>query len=216
MIGRYSKPNSDDSRRRRARPTGGPTPEKARERVEQGFRNFLWSTHDFVIQDIFRRHLGPGRYHLTDVAKGAMLAKNARKCRFDRYDRWFESLLDELGLLCLHGAAVVAIGNLVGDYLQSGVRKVIEVTGGSVYRIPHYSSVAVRHHLKYADDHEEEFGRFAASSRRSPRSIRQSTSCTSLVSRKRCGLRYSRGSKRRVSGTGSWPQRSGTKERSVI
>lgn len=145
-----------------------PTPEKARKRVEQGLKNFLWSSRDFVIQYIFRRQLGQSEYHLTDMAKGAMLAMQAAEGREDRYDRWFDSLLTELRLACLPGATVIAIGNRVGEYLDSRDREVCEATGGGIYRLPHYSSVAVRHHLRFADDNRDAFEAYMAGFTREP------------------------------------------------
>src|SRR5438105_177291 len=49
--------------------------DEARQKVEAGFRNFLFSVEDFILHLCVRRYLcGAGkRYHITDLSKGAML-----------------------------------------------------------------------------------------------------------------------------------------------
>src|SRR4051812_17984325 len=44
----------------------------ARSRVEAGFRNFLYSTEDFILHFCVRRYLcgTSERYHVTDFSKG--------------------------------------------------------------------------------------------------------------------------------------------------
>jgi hypothetical protein len=70
------------------------TRERARLRINAGFRNFLPSDDVAILHFCIRRYLcSPGqRYYITDVSKGAMLVKEAGGEREQRYDRWFDLL----------------------------------------------------------------------------------------------------------------------------
>src|SRR5258706_9281219 len=54
-------------------------PEEATSKVDAGFRNFMSSIEDFLLHFSIRQYLCSSiqRYHLTDLAKGAMLVKDA-------------------------------------------------------------------------------------------------------------------------------------------
>jgi len=99
--------------------TGG-SEENARLRVEAGFRNFLFSTEDFIVHFCVRHYLcGPTeRYHITDFSKGAMRVKDAARARSQRYDRWYPLLVEEIELLCASpSAGIVAFGKDVSQHL---------------------------------------------------------------------------------------------------
>jgi hypothetical protein len=96
------------------------TPEVARERVAKGFRNFTWSIEDFILHTAVRRYLcGPGQtYHLTDVAKGAMLVKRAQVDRPARYARWYGLLEQEIEAVAKPTAKFFAVGQAVDKELR--------------------------------------------------------------------------------------------------
>jgi len=94
--------------------------QEARAKVRAGFRNFLSSMEDFIVHFCARHYLcGPAqRYHITDVSKGAMLVSRARAQRGERYDRWYDLLLDELDLVATRDAVMVAVGRAVAQFLE--------------------------------------------------------------------------------------------------
>src|SRR4051812_6720269 len=77
------------------------SPDEARARVEAGFRNFVFSIEDFILHFCIKHYLceGTGRYHVTDLSKGAMPIKRASIARSDRYERWYELLVEEVDLV---------------------------------------------------------------------------------------------------------------------
>ena len=94
--------------------------EKARSRVDSGFRNFIFSIEDFILHFCARRYLCRGleqRYHITDLSKGAMLVERARIARAKRYDRWYALLEEELELLSSAETGFVAVGKKVSEHL---------------------------------------------------------------------------------------------------
>jgi hypothetical protein len=112
--------------------------DQARARVEAGFRNFLFSIEDFILHYCARRYLcGPGeRYYITDFSKGAMLVARAGLARVQRYDKWYALLQEEIDLVAVPNAGIVAVGKVVSDHLKRcGFRRPFT-------RVIHYSSQA--------------------------------------------------------------------------
>ena len=77
--------------------------EEARSKVDAGFRNFVNSIGDFILHFCARQYLcrPEESYHITDLAKGAMLVDHARRGRKERYDAWYPLLKDEIDLVLL-------------------------------------------------------------------------------------------------------------------
>jgi len=94
-------------------------------------------------------------YYLTDLTKGAMPVKIAWENRFERYDRWYPLLLDELALVARPSCTVFAIGRAVEHYLS---RKTFE---WPMVGLLHYSRQAARHRERAIQGREKEFERFA-------------------------------------------------------
>jgi hypothetical protein len=92
----------------------------AMSRVEAGFKNFLFSTEDFILHFCVRQYLcGPTeRYHITDFSKGAMLVKDAGRARELRYNKWYPLLLREIQLCATPSAGIVAVGKDVCRHLK--------------------------------------------------------------------------------------------------
>lgn len=112
----------------------------AQRKIDAGFRNFLYSTEDFLLHYAIRKYLcARGEtYHITDMSKGAMRADDARQERPARYDRWYDLLQQELELLTKPWVTTIwAIGNPPHDHLRK--------RGRCVRRILHYSRVAAVH-----------------------------------------------------------------------
>ena len=114
--------------------------DEAQSKVAAGFRNFLFSFEDFILQFCARRYLcgTGGRYHITDLAKGAMLVKLAALVRRERYDRWYALLLEEIDLIATPRAGIVAVGNSVSRHLQQ------KTFPRPFARVIHYSGQAAR------------------------------------------------------------------------
>ena len=112
--------------------------EKARERIESGFRNFAWSAEDFILHFCAEKYLcqDEATYYITDCAKGAMLGDNAAKDRANRWQRWYQLLHEELQLVAQSNAPVIAIGKEVHSFL--GWQMLPNVAGW----IPHFSGQA--------------------------------------------------------------------------
>jgi hypothetical protein len=96
------------------------TAEQARSKVEAGFRNFLPSDEISILHFCIRRYLcrPAERYHITDISKGAMLVEHAGPAREQRYDRWYPLLQEELELCASPSAGIIAVGNVVSQYLR--------------------------------------------------------------------------------------------------
>src|SRR5712692_139045 len=94
--------------------------DEARSKVEAGFRNFLPSDDVSILHFCIRHYLwGPEeRYHITDLSKGAMHVGNANQDRFERYDRWYGLLKEEINLVATPSTRFVAVGNVVHCYLK--------------------------------------------------------------------------------------------------
>src|SRR5450759_1165356 len=95
------------------------TADEARSKVEAGFRNFLSSIEVSILHFCVRRYLcePEQRYHITDLSKGAMLVNRAGLARIQRYHKWYPLLLEELDLCATASAGIVAVGNVVSQYL---------------------------------------------------------------------------------------------------
>jgi hypothetical protein len=113
---------------------------EARSKVNRGFRNFVSSFEDFILHFCARRYLClPGqRYHVTDLAKGAMLVSEARATRDERYERWFPLLEEELNLIARRDAGIIAVGTRVAEELER--RRLSR----PFIRVIHYSGQAAR------------------------------------------------------------------------
>ena len=131
-------------------------PDQLRERVEAGSRNFVSSIEDFILHFSIRQYLcDPGQqYHITDLSKGAMLVKRAGIARTERYDRWYELLLEEIDLVAASEAGIFAVGNAVAQHL---VRR--EFTR-PLTRVIHYSGQAASARAVGIIGHEDDFERF--------------------------------------------------------
>jgi hypothetical protein len=129
---------------------------RAREMVDAGFRNFMFSFEDFLLHHAAREYLcREGQtYHLTDVSKGAMTVEMAGRNREDRYDRWFSLLEAELKLVTKPTSQVFAIGKAVEACLKD--RGLLPTRA-----LIHYSSQAARARRRFVEGREKEFEAFA-------------------------------------------------------
>jgi len=133
--------------------------DKGKAKVEAGFRNFISSIDDAILHFSIRHYLcGPEkRYHITDLAKGAMLVKHASLARGERYDKWYGLLQEEIDLVTTPNARIVAVGNVIDSYLRRrGFAKPIA-------RIMHYASTAGLARHNGIKGHEERFKEFNGS-----------------------------------------------------
>jgi hypothetical protein len=86
-----------------------------------------------------------------------MRAEDARRGRLDRYARWYPLLEDEINLVALPDAGIIAVGKPVDDYLkQRGFRR-------PVTRIIHYSGQAGLARKAGIRDYEGAFETFRSS-----------------------------------------------------
>lgn len=100
----------------------------------------------------------PGRYHVTDLSKGAMRTEDANKDRQRRWERWWPSLAGEIELLSRHdrGTKIIAVGEKVERFLHGhNLRPAL--------RILHYSPAAAGYRDEAIKGKEELFTAFAGS-----------------------------------------------------
>lgn len=129
----------------------------ARTKIALGYRNFVTSFEDFLLQYALREFLcAPGEtYHITDISKGAMTVREAGKGREARYQRWASLLQRELELVLKSGAPVIAVGNQVHRFLQrSGVPGLVESP------LMHYSPQTVPSRPRLIEGRLDEFAEF--------------------------------------------------------
>ena len=129
-----------------SRGTWGQTDAKAHESIAKGFRNFggckrceplHYCVDEFLCQ-------GSGSYYLTDLAKGAVSGVVPWRKAWEKYERWYCLLREELALVAKPDATVISIGDKAAGFLaQRGLH-------GHVGKVPHYSGRA-RNHGKMAD-----------------------------------------------------------------
>ena len=130
----------------------GPTHEVAVERIDAGFRNFMYSLEDFIFHYCANQYLcsRDQRYFVTDVSKGAMLVNHAVATRAERYNRWHSLLLDELDLLLRPDGRVIAVGKEVAIHFKNRRFPVFST-------ILHYSNQAAQSRNAQIVGREEEF-----------------------------------------------------------
>lgn len=111
---------------------------EAHSNVAAGFRNFLYSTEDFILHFSAQQYLcRPGQhYYVTDLSKGAMLVDRAKVARVERYDRWYPLLQQEIDLVAAPGAGVIAVGKAVARHLEE------RAFARSLATVIHYSGQA--------------------------------------------------------------------------
>ena len=133
--------------------------EEARKKREQGFKNFAWSIDDFILHHCIRNYLCQDMeaYYLTDLSKGAMLTKQAKDDRRERYEKWYPILEKEIGLVAKPETKIISIGNVVGSFLSG------KALYGHAGTILHYSSQAGRHRGQERRRQPEEYSNFSSS-----------------------------------------------------
>ena len=116
------------------------SPQEAKSKVDEGFRNFLFSTETSILHFCIRHYLcePTQRYHITDFSKGAMFVKGAGDTRTERYEMWYPLLKEEIDLVG-PDAAIFAVGKVVSQNLveRPGFRR-------RFTPIIHYSPQAAR------------------------------------------------------------------------
>jgi hypothetical protein len=117
---------------------------EAQLKVIQGFKNIASSTLDFIVHHCVREYFLPSgkTYCLTDLSKGAMLVKEAKKDKKARYKRWHNLLIDELAIVSKETTKRIAIGGIVRDTLKNTDLK-------CHFDIAHYSTEARGKHSSY-------------------------------------------------------------------
>jgi hypothetical protein len=110
------------------------------------------------------------RYHITDISKGAMWVTRAGVARTQRYHRWYGLLMEELDLVAPSGTSIMAVGNVVAQYL---VRREFP---RPFTRVLHYSGQAAPARAAAIVGHEDRAEAFRRSCRSRTCSRRRQTS----------------------------------------
>ncbi len=133
--------------------------EDAEKKINKGFRNFLYSFDNFLLHHAVKEYLcSKGQtYHITDISKGAMRVKKAKRSRKKRYLAWYPLLMDELALLQKPNCMFFSVGKKVETFLnKQGFDKLTDT-------VLHYSSQNGRARKKSIEGKEDEFSRFTNS-----------------------------------------------------
>lgn len=119
-------------------------------------KNFSSSLEDFILHFCAHRYLcSPGEtYYLTDLSKGGMAVSKAKDNRMERYERWYDLLIQELNLVAPK-ASVIAIDSTARQFLDS--KKLPRLKG----LIPHYSGSASGNRIWLPAAYPEEYAAFA-------------------------------------------------------
>ena len=131
-------------------------PGKDRKDSNQITRNFSWSVEDYIFHYCIRKYLlqKTETYHLTDLSKGGMEIREAKKEQYCRYGRWYPLLEKEICLLSKPGKTrLIAIGNDVDGFLKK--------KGKSVEKVLHYSRNAASHRTRKIQPWSEHFPDFS-------------------------------------------------------
>ena len=97
------------------------TEKNAKEMINKGFRNFLWSKDDFIFHFSIYYFLSKN-YYITDISKVAVLTTTANETRGDVYQLWTKHLLREIDIIGGKGSKIFYVGNIVEKYLKNEIR----------------------------------------------------------------------------------------------
>ena len=131
------------------------TQEEAKEKIEQGFKDFALSIEDFILHYCIRNYLcRSDNYYVTNLSKGAMHVEKANEQRNKRYERWYPLLVDELKVVSKDSTQLIAIGKSVQAFLEKNMDR-------NIHSILHYSPQAAKYRGKYIQGRESEFEEFS-------------------------------------------------------
>lgn len=129
-------------------------------------------------------------FHLTDIAKGAMLVKGAAKERRQRYERWYHLLLKEIALVGQPAAPVIAVGKEVYDFLT---KKRFEFeTGRKLHHVVHYSAQAAGTQRVLPCRYPEDYERFISQELVGEQTVSEGLKDTPKHTRKKLMFTYKR------------------------
>jgi len=140
-------------------PSLGGSPEKVKAFIDAGGRCFVNSIEDFILHFAIKRFLcGPDQhYYITDFSKGGMPVERARLQRPERFDRWYDLLVEEMSLVTTPDARLFAVGQEVRRHLER------RGSPWTLSTVIHYSPLAGGARAAGIVGHEEEFERFRRS-----------------------------------------------------
>jgi hypothetical protein len=138
---------------------GAGSPDKVREFIEAGARCFVNSIEDYILHFSIRQYLCEHgqSYYITDLSKGGMPLERARVARPQRYDRWYELLMEEVDLVVAPEAHFFAVGKEVARHLTR------RVFPRAFRTVMHYSPFSGSARSAGIVGHEEAFERFRGS-----------------------------------------------------
>lgn len=136
--------------------------EQAREKIENGYKNFATSFEDFIFHYCVRTFLcqNDQTYYLTDLSKGAMKIRDAKPQRVKRYEKWLPLLKEELRLTVKPGAPVIAIGEETWKFL-SKKSKAGFFEGHAVTPVLHFGGHWISNWSRYAEAFREFYDTFS-------------------------------------------------------
>lgn len=123
----------------------------AKEKISNGFKNFLSSAEDFCLHYSITNFLSDS-YYVTDISKAAMTTANANKIRDEIYPECIGLLKEEIKEMSKPRCQVYFIGQKVEQWLSG------EMNGKYIL---HYSGNASNKRNEKAKEYPEEYNDFS-------------------------------------------------------
>jgi len=119
-------------------------------KIENGFRNFMFSKEDIIFHYCINKYLSDS-YYITDISKAAMNTKDALKYYSWIFPKWNNLLKEEIGIIGKKDCKIIAVGWKSKEYLDK-----IEL---ATKQILHYSPNAAKYRKcvpeKYPNEYKE-------------------------------------------------------------
>jgi len=123
--------------------------EEAENKLRGGFTNFLDGYNVMILHYAIRNYLCKNgqSYHITDLAKGAMLVKDANINRIERYTNWYPLLLEEINLVGTADVKVFTVGTAVTSFVESQdfPREITPLIHSSPLAAKHWNTIVQQH-----------------------------------------------------------------------
>jgi len=126
---------------------------KAKKRIADGFKNFLWSSEDFIFQYAISKYLSVD-YLITDISKIAINSKVANINRQDIYKEWIVYLEKEIKKMSIIKPVIFSVGNVVDVFIKKNIPRI------SPTKIIHYSPQAGNARKKARFENETKYQEF--------------------------------------------------------
>lgn len=127
----------------------------AKEKIDNGFRNFILSWDDFIFHYCITNYLSHS-YFVTDISKAAMKVKNANRWRNKIYPKWKEPLKKEIEIVGQNDYKLIIVGKSAKKFIS----KHKELNRKVLKTVLHFSGQAGKQRKKIPQKYPEDFKDF--------------------------------------------------------